>query len=167
MKEQACKLSLSNVYLIISCRWFFLLKFDMHERGDARPTDWTCIILHPDDLTTPLAQAKMSTWKYYCVFESSKADDTLSLRFISHVCCCVVFAENVIKLEYCLVIQKLLLHKFILIRSIWLLSKCSIGELNWFLCSAFVRLREDCFNSNHNWIVIISETCKVFSFILF
>ena len=48
----------------------------------------------------------MPTRQYNCVFDNSETDDAFSLRFISQIGRSVVLSENIVQLEYGLVVLK-------------------------------------------------------------
>ena len=71
--------------IVTRCVVSFFLELDVHERFYSCSADWTRVVLHTNDLTAPLTQAKMSTRQNHCIFHNGIANDTFSLRFSTHL----------------------------------------------------------------------------------
>ena len=97
----------SSIFIIYSIGGIFLFfKFDVDERLYPCSTDGTIVILHPHDLTTALAQAKMSTRQDDCIFYYSEANDALSLNIILlSGGSCILLPVHIRQIKNCLVVQ--------------------------------------------------------------
>ena len=106
-------LSFSSTYIrssksregfIIRSSVFLVLNFDLHEWRDLSPADGALIGLHAHDLTALDAETHVPAWQHDCVLSGRVTNHTLSLCFISDVCCVVVNSVQVIQIKYRVVV---------------------------------------------------------------
>lgn len=135
MKFNGSNLSFFQVYIILY----------LQKAADCSTADRAFVRLHPYYLRAVDAQAHVSARQHHGVLVCRVADHALLLTFISQISGSVVNSENVVQVHNLVVVEQLLLQKFVSqTQAIFL--ECAVGELDVLFTSAFITIGIDCLN---------------------